>query len=63
MTDFVCRLVYNLPLPILHKMWLPFLYLVDKPLCKIFGAVNRKTNRCYWWVEVVATMQNRGINN
>ena len=59
MTDFICRRVYSLPLPILHIMWLPFLYLVDKPLCKIFGTVNRKTDRCYWYVEVVATMQNR----
>jgi len=61
MTDFVCRLVYNLPLPVIHIMWYPFLYLVDRPLTKLIGPI-KKTGRTRWFVEIVATMQNRGIH-
>lgn len=59
MTDLICRLVYSLPLFVLRLMWHPFIYLVDRPLTKVFGLT--KGNRCRWWVEVVATMRNRGV--
>jgi len=62
MTDFICRWVYSLPLPVLHIMWHPFVYLVDRPLTKLIGPINEKTDRCRWFVEVIATMQNRGIH-
>ena len=61
MTDIICRWVYSLPLPILHIMWYPFIYIVDKPLTKVFGPIDGN-GECRWFVEVVATMQNRGIH-
>jgi len=64
MTDFICRWVLSLPLPVLRTMWYPFVYLVDRPLTKLIGPTkfkNEFTNEvpCRWFVEVVAAMQHR----
>ena len=61
MKVLICKLVHHQPRFVLQLMWYPFIYIVDKPLTKVFGPIDGN-GECRWFVEVIATMQNRGIH-